>query len=173
MIKLFQVVIREARKLLPVTAYFLFSNELLALTQQVIAGEYGISVTSYFKGLVMALVIAKVVLVVDLLPFMNIFKHKAAIWNTVWSAAIYTIASLLFRVVEGTISGWSATGDLSAGFTYFTAETQWPRFWLVQTWIFFLLVNYCLFQEVSWRIAPRGLFDVVFRDPAPDQIRNR
>lgn len=75
MIKLLQVVIREARKLLPVTAYFLFSNELLALTQQVIAGEYGISVTSYFKGLVMALVIAKVVLVVDLLPFMNIFKH--------------------------------------------------------------------------------------------------
>lgn len=104
MIKLFQVARREAIKLLPITAYFLFTNELLALRQQVIAGEYGITVTSYFKAFFWALVIAKVVLVVDMLPFMHIFKHKAAIWNTVWSASIYTAASLLFRLAEGTIS---------------------------------------------------------------------
>jgi hypothetical protein len=168
MIKIVHVAKREALKLLPVTAYFLFSNELLALTQQVIAGEYGITVTSYFKALVMALVIAKVVLVVDLLPFMNIFKHKAAIWNTMWSASIYTVASLVFRLAEGMISGWSATGSFSMAFTHFSDETQWPRFWLVQTWIFLLLVNYCLFQEVGWRLAPRSMFDVVFGDPKID-----
>jgi len=164
--KFFNGIKREALKLIPITLYFLVSTQLLALTQQVIAGEYGISVTSYAKAIFMSLVIAKVVLIVDLLPFMNIFKHKAAVWNTLWSAAIYTAASLLFRLAEGTIAGWSATGSLSTAFEHFSAETPWPRFWLVQTWIFLLLVNYCLFQEVGWRLAPRVLFDVVFRDPA-------
>ena len=67
--------VAEFRKLIPVTIYFLVANDLLALTYSVILDEVHINATAYVTAVLFALVVAKVVLVADMLPFMNIFSR--------------------------------------------------------------------------------------------------
>lgn len=156
--------VAELKKLLPVTLYFLFAGELIALTSHVVLSEYQIDAFGYLTALLIALVIAKVVIIIDLLPIMNIFKHKPAIWNTTWGAVLYFLGSLCFQLVESTAGPLFSGVGLSAALDAAAAEIPWPRFWIKQLWIFALLFNYCLVRELGVAVG-RGTFSrVLFRD---------
>src|SRR5688572_29882844 len=79
MIGLRERVRHELRQLIPVTLFFLVSFQLLALTKALMLGAYGIRVTTFFGALVAALVVAKVVVIADHLPFVNRFPDKPLI----------------------------------------------------------------------------------------------
>ncbi len=157
-------IIHELRALLPVTIYFLFVTELLALTNYTLLGEYGIDVFAFFKAIVISLVIAKVVLIMDLMPLMRIFNDRPLFFGTLWSTVVYFSAALLLQVVEGVAHPLIQSGDIASAIQHFVTETAWPRFWLVQFWIFALLFNYCLIREVSKVLGPGKLFALFFRD---------
>jgi hypothetical protein len=154
----------EVQKLIPVTLYFLVAGQLLAMVQRVVLAEHGLTAPGLIKAVVIAMVIAKVVLVVDLLPFMNVFEHKPVVWNTTWAAVLYFVAALAIQLIESLAGPLLSTGDLTAALHEAAAETPWPRFWVKQLWIFALLYNYCLVKELGVVIGRGQLFQVMFRD---------
>lgn len=155
--KIGQKIVHELKSLIPVTLYFLFADLLLAVTQMVLLREYGIQVTSFAQAVVMALIVAKVVLIMDMMPMMNRYHDRSPIVNVVWSTGWYFIATLALQFGEGIVENWIHIGDLAGGYAHFVEETEWPRFILVQFWMLILLFNYCLYRNIGKTVGPGGL----------------
>ena len=158
-------IVHELRVLLPLTVYFLVANEMIALTKYIVLLDRSHDAASFIRAVVIALVVAKVVLVVDMLPFMRIFKGRPAIWNATWSTCIYTICAVVLQAAEGVIRPWIATGSLSGAVDLFAAETKWSYFWMIQAWLFILLLNYCLVREMSYALGKRTAFEFFLNRP--------
>jgi hypothetical protein len=88
------------RELIPPVVFFFVAFQLLAFTHALMLRGYGIEVTTFVAATVGALVVAKVVLLADLLPFINRFPGRPLIYNIAWKTTIYFVAALLVRYLE-------------------------------------------------------------------------
>ena len=66
---------------------------LILFTKQTVLREYGIYWTGFGVAVVGAMLVGKVVLMVDKLPFVNKFPDWPLIYNTLWESLIYFLAA--------------------------------------------------------------------------------
>jgi hypothetical protein len=71
--KIFRTIKHEFLELVPPTIFFFISFCLLILTQNLISRQYGIPLASFVNAVVGALIVGKVVLIVDHFSFVNKF----------------------------------------------------------------------------------------------------
>ena len=138
----------EALAVIPPTVFFFIAFHVIALTQALMVEQYGIRLTTSLAATVAALVVAKVVLVVDLLPFVNRFPEKPLIYNVLWKTAIYLAAAFLVRYLEHLLHFLLQHHDLAAAHRHLMAEVVWPHFWAVQVWLLVLFLVYCALREL-------------------------
>jgi hypothetical protein len=85
---------------LPPVIFFFFAFLLLAITQRLVQRQYGIPLSGFGGAVIGALLVGKVVLIVDSLPFMNKFPGKPLLYNIAWKSGIYFLAAFLVRYIE-------------------------------------------------------------------------
>src|SRR5687768_13620467 len=90
----------ELQALLPVTLFFFVSFQLLALTESLMLKEYGIHVATFLGATLMAVIVAKAVVLADHFALVNRYPEKPLIYNVVWKTAIYFTVSLIVRYAE-------------------------------------------------------------------------
>ncbi|TRW93076.1 hypothetical protein [Candidatus Methylobacter oryzae] len=146
--QLFNTLKRNYLLMLPPALFFFLSFSLLKLTENLILREYGISMTSFAGAAIGALIIAKVVLVVDHLPFTTKFSGKPLLHNVIWKSGIYFAATFTFRYVEQMVSFLREYGDFTTANQHLLAGIVWPHFWLIQIWLVILLFIYCAVREL-------------------------
>ena len=95
--KILKTIKHEALELVPPTVFFFISFCLLILTQNLISRQYGIPRMSFVGAAVGALIVAKVVLIVDHFSLVNRFPQKPLVYNVVWKTSIYFFWALVFR----------------------------------------------------------------------------
>jgi hypothetical protein len=139
----------EFLAVIPPTIFFFTAFQLIAFTRALMLEQYGIEVTTFVAATIGALVVAKVVLVVDLLPFVNRFPEKPLIYNVVWKTTIYLVAALLVRYIEHLFPFVRETGDLAAANRRLFDEVVWSHFWAVQLWLLALFFVYCALRELT------------------------
>ncbi len=74
----------ELLEAIPPAIFFFLAFQLIAFTQALMLEEYGVSVSSFLKATVAALIVAKVIFVVDLMPLINRFPEKPLVYNVAW-----------------------------------------------------------------------------------------
>jgi hypothetical protein len=156
----------ELRELIPVTVFFFVTFQLLALTQALMLEQFGIRVPAFLTATVMALVVAKVVLITDHFPLVNRFSEKPLSYSVVWKTAIYFIASLVVRYVEHLIHFWRQTGHFGEANRRLFGEIVWPHFWGIQLWLLILLLVYCAFRELVRALGRDRVIAMFFHDGA-------
>jgi len=147
---------------MPVLIFFIISFELLAFTQALILKQYGISAEAFVTAIIMALVVAKVVVIVDLFPIVNRFPEKPLAYNIAWKTVIYFIASFLFRYVEHLVHFWRQTGNFGEANHKMFDEIVWPHFWGIQMWQLILLLVYCIFHELGRTLGREQVINLFF-----------
>jgi hypothetical protein len=80
---------QEFLKVLPPTIFFFFAFNIVAITTVLMLKGQGIEITSILGATILALVVGKVVLIADHMPFINKFPDKPLIYNIVWKTFIY------------------------------------------------------------------------------------
>jgi hypothetical protein len=165
MSKLGQLLKHEIRELIPVTLFFFFSFQLLALTEALMLEQYGIRVSAFVNATIMAVVVGKVVLIADHFPFVNRFPDKPLFYNVVWKTVIYLVASLVFRYAEHFIHFWRQTGNVAEANRRLIDEVVWTHFWGVQLWLLVLLFIYCAFRELVRVLGRERIIKMFFHDP--------
>jgi hypothetical protein len=100
MSKVWAKVKHEFREVLPPMIFFLVAFHIVLMERALMAREYGLHPLSMATATVTALVVAKVVLIADMLPIINRFPEKPLMYNVVWKTAIYVGASLLAHYLE-------------------------------------------------------------------------
>ena len=158
----------ELRELIPVTVFFFSTFQLLALTQALMLEQFGIRVAAFLTATVMALVVAKVVLITDHFPLVNRFSHKPLSYSVAWKTAIYFIASLVVRYIEHIIHFRRQTGNFTEANRRLLEEIVWPHFWGVQLWLLILLLVYCTFRELVRALGREQVIVMFFHErPGP------
>lgn len=138
---------RELLELVPPTIFFLVAFHLLTVTRALMLQQYGVHVSALAGATIGALLVAKVVLLADLLPAVNRFPQKPLIYNVVWKTTIYVVGAFLVHYLEHLVPVWWREGSLVAANRRLAAEVVWPHFWVVQIWMGVLLFVYCTVRE--------------------------
>ncbi len=160
--QVFKTLKRNYLLMLPPALFFFLSFSLLELTQRLILREYGIPLTNFAGAAIGALIIGKVVLVVDHLSFIRKFPDKPLLHNVIWKSSIYFAATFTFRYVEQIVSSLREYGSFVTANQHLLAEIVWPHFWLIQIWLVILLVIYCAARELIRAIGKEEVMRLFF-----------
>ena len=162
--KILQRLKQEFLGVIPTSVFFFIAFQLLAFTRALILQEYGIRVSVFVAATIGALIVAKVVMIVDLLPFVNRFPDKPLIYNVFWKTAIYLLAAFLVRYIEHLIHFVRKYGDIAVANNHLLDEVVWPHFWIVQVWLLVLFLMYCALRELI-RVLGRERVRCIFLGP--------
>ena len=156
----------ELRELIPVTLFFFVAFQLLALTDALILKQYGIGATTFFAATMLALIVAKVVLITDHFALVNRFPEKPLVYNVIWKTFIYFLAALAFRYLEHLIHFWRKSASFAEANRRLVEEIIWPHFWAVQLWLLVLLLVYCAIRELVRTLGRERITQMFFKEPA-------
>jgi hypothetical protein len=156
----------EIMELLPPVIFFFIAFHILAFSRALMLRQYGVSMSAVAGVAVGALVAGKVVLLADLLPFINRFPDKPLVYNILWKTMIYVIAAVIIHYLEELIPLWWRAGDFSAANRKLFDEIVWPHFWALQLWLSVLLFVYCAGRELTRALGPKEVRRMLFGTPA-------
>ncbi len=138
----------ELLAVIPPAVFFFVSFQLLAFTRSLMLEEYGIRISSFVTASIGAVVVAKVVLIVDHFSFVNRYPEKPLIYNIVWKTLIYIIAALVVRYVEHLIPFLREYRNFALANHHLLNEVIWPYFWVIQIWLLVLFFVYSTLREL-------------------------
>jgi hypothetical protein len=145
--------------------FFFIAFQLLAFTRGLMLKQYGIEVTTFMAASIGALVTAKVVVLADLLPFINRFPGRPLLYNITWKTTIYFLAAFVVRYVEEFIHFYRTHHTVLDANRHLLDEVVWPHFWAIQIWLTVLLLVYCTMDELK-RALGRDRMRELFLGPA-------
>lgn len=146
--KIVYVITKELRAAILPIIFFVAVFHLVALTKTLILEGYRITPAGAAFATIGALIVAKVVLIADKLPFINLFSTKPLMFSVLWKTMIYGFLFLVFRSIEEIISLLSKYGSLGGASEHLIAEVSWPHFWAIQIWLIVSLLLYCSASEI-------------------------
>lgn len=145
--RMFKWLKNEILKVLPSVLFFIVVLNLMRWIENLYLEGSGVRLGSFVTVSVGALIVGKVLLVVDLLPGVDAFRSKPLICNTVWKTFLYSLAAFLFRAGEKFVPLVLDAGDLPAGFERYVTEVHWPRFWAIQAFVTMMLLIFVASRE--------------------------
>jgi len=162
--KLLQAIKRDYLEILPPAIFFFIAFTLILITKRLILSEYGISWTGFGSAVIGAVMIGKVVLIVDKLPFVNKFPDRQLIYNATWKCLIYFLAALLLQYLDPLVHSLIKRESFLEANRRFMTETIWPHFWLIQIWLAVLFFVYCALRELVRAIGKEKVIRMFFSD---------
>jgi hypothetical protein len=121
----------EFEELIPPTIFFFVVLHLVAILRILMLEGTGIALGTSVSITVAALILAKAVLIADLLPFINRYPDKPLAYNVIWKTAIYVLIAMLLHYLERLVDFWRAAGGLVAG-NQKCSRRSCTHFWAIQ-----------------------------------------
>ena len=128
---------------------------VITFTKKLMLEQYGIEFSGFVTATVGALIVAKVVLLADRIPFINKYPDKPLIYNVAWKTVIYVLVALVVRFLEYLIPLWWQYRNLSVAVEHLWDETIWPHFWVIQIWLVCLFFVYVSFREFARAVVKK------------------
>ncbi len=142
-----RVLKHELYELLPPTVFFFFGFNLIALTLHLVLQEDGVLYDGMTSATVGALVVGKVVLIVDKVPLKNLIG-RPLIWSVLRRTAVYTFFVMLTHLLEGLIGKWVALGTFQAAWDAARAAFVWQHSAVILIWVSVLFFVFISFDEI-------------------------
>lgn len=158
----------EIAEAVPPAIFFFVAFQIIALTQALLLEQYGIRISVFVTATVAALLVAKVVLLADMLPFVNRYPDRPLAWNVAWKTLIYITAALLVRVIEHVVKFWLKYGEFTTAMEKILEEVVWTHFWYVMVWLVVLFVAYASARELVRALGGDRVRQLFF-GPKPPQ----
>ena len=155
-------VTEELRKVLVVAAFFATGFLLIRFSERLFTQGSGIEIAGYARALIGGLIVAKVLLIVDLAPFVHAFPDKPLIHNIVWKSSFYVAASVIFLYADPLVKHLFKGMSLSAANHGAIQEVMRPRTWAIVIWLAMLLAAFVTMQELSRVIGKEQLKQIFF-----------
>ncbi len=145
--KIFKFIVNEFREILPTAVFFLITFHMLTLTKTVVLEDQGLSVTRTATATIGALIVAKAILVVELLPIAKLFANRM-MHNIFWKTLLFTFTATLFQLLEELIPRIYHNQEIAMEITSISEDIHWPHFLVIQMWLFSLLFLYCFMSDI-------------------------
>lgn len=130
------------------------------MTQSLMLKSEGIPPYSFLSIVIAAGVVAKVLLLLDHLPFINAFSQKPLIWTILWQSSLYGIGSLLIRFILRVTPFIIKHRSLELGFKNFLQVVDLTTFLGIQLWYILLFFTFVSTRELILTIGTKRVLKV-------------
>ncbi len=137
---------REFSHVFPAFLFFFAAFGLINLTEGVVLRRGGVQF-SFWAIFIAAALVAKIVLVIDHLSFMQMFEKKPLLWSVLWKTVVYAIAVFALRFSLSLIPFLFVHQPWTDQFKEFFKAMDWTIFWAVQSWYYTLFFLFNLSRE--------------------------
>jgi hypothetical protein len=168
--KVGRTLLHELRAVLPPTIFFFFGFNLVLLTKRLILADYLIQFTGFAIATVGALIVGKVVLVADKMPFLRRFDHAPLAQPILFKTLVYTFFVFIARLLEAFLHYVFGGGAVGRGgfIDQQLGRFSWERFASTQIWIFVLFLIYVTASELNHLFGDGELFKILFTRRSPE-----
>lgn len=149
-------------EMLPAFIFFLIMFHLLLVTRAMILKHYGIATQSSAIAVVAALIVAKVVLIANRIPFLNLYPKRPLIYNVILKTVVFSFATMVFMLVEELARVSRKGGGFPAAWEHMTGDFVWSLFFLREAWIFVLILLYCAGSELTRIVGREKVREIFF-----------
>ena len=160
--KFLRIIKRELLEVVPPAIFFFVAFNVILFCKKLMLEQYGIEFSGFVNATIGALVVGKVVLIADRIPFINKFPDKPLIYNVVWKTLIYIVVAFIVRFLEFFIPLWRQYRNLSLAADHLWNETTWPHFWAIQIWLLGLFFLYVSFRELARTLGEEKFLQMFF-----------
>ena len=162
-------------KILPPTIFFFVGFNLIVLTTNLILADYFVAFANFMLATAGALVVGKVVPVVNAMPFLGRYDRAPLIQPILFKTFVYSIAVFLARLLEHFIEFWLIDHNPVGDFLPHMISTfSWHRFAAIQIWILVLFLIYLTASEFNHLFGERELGRILFTyRPSELQLNRR
>lgn len=140
---------KKMAELVLVTLYFAASFVLVGVVKMLFLAEYGIDGFDLIKSLVGALVIAKVVIVLDKTSWGDRFRRHALLVDVVYKAAVYSIVVIVVFAIEKVVHQIPDTGTVRGAVDAALAGANGSRFGAMALCIYLIFFGYAVVTTIA------------------------
>ena len=148
--------------LLPPFLFFFVAFNLLNITEGLRGGQVTLGLFSFMNVLVGSIIVAKVLIVIDNLPWVDIFPKRPLIYNILWKTWIYGISAFIFRLIFRFLPEYFETKSFSASSQKMISDIDWLFFLASQCWYFILFFVFVCFRELIYLIGTKKVKEAFF-----------
>ncbi|MDH3437898.1 MAG: hypothetical protein OEN48_13030 [Betaproteobacteria bacterium] len=157
-----RVMKHEFKEAIAPAIFFFIAFHLVAATKTLILEAYKMTPTGVAVATVVALTVAKAVLIADKLPFISRFSGKPLILSVLWKTAIYGVLCFVFRCIEELIPFLLKHEGLGTAVEHLISDVSWPHFWALQIWLMVALILYNAVTELDKHLGEGSMRRVFF-----------
>jgi len=161
-VRFFRGWLQVIRHLLPPTFYFFVAFNLIVFTTNLLAHHYWFNLTSFLVASTTALVVGKVVLVVDKVRIIDKFRGAPLIQPILYKSVFYSVVVLIVRVIEKILHLVFDARGFDAALLAVQHDFTWHRFAAIQIWIFVCFVIYVTASELNVLVGDGQLVRLFF-----------
>jgi hypothetical protein len=152
----------EFRKILVVAAFFSAGFILIHISNRLLTEGSHVQIATLTRAIVGGLIVAKVLLSVDLLPFVHAFPGKPLLNNIVWKSSLYIAGGVIFLYIEPFLKNLLKGAGLFVSYSRAWEELMLPRTWATVIWVAMLMLVFVTLKELSRVIGKDQLKHMVF-----------
>lgn len=137
------------RHMLPPTLYFFVAFNLVVFTTNLLTHDYWFNLTGFMLASTTALVVGKVVLIVDKVRIIDKFRGAPLIQPILYKTVFYGIVVTIVRFLERVLHFAFDARGFDAAAQAAILDFSWHRFVAVQIWIFVSFLLYVTASELN------------------------
>jgi hypothetical protein len=133
------------------SGFFFFAgiSTLIVATDHILGRHSGLLIPGFGRAIIGGLIAGKILILVDLLPFIERYRHKPLIYGILWKSLFYFATFVGFKYLEpfvrGLIRGLGFWGANRLSIQLF----EEPRTWALALWVAVLTVFFVTMRELN------------------------
>jgi hypothetical protein len=158
--------VEELKLLIAVTLYFAACFTVVMILKQLLLAEYGIEFRGITTALVVALVTAKVVIVLQKVPLGRRLRSQPAIADVLVRTTFYTLATMVALLLERAFESRSEHGGFGSAVINVLAHRDVSQVWATTICVGLAFMAYNAFCVISRQVGGRQLWRIFFHKAA-------
>lgn len=160
--KVRQWIREEVKILLAVTLYFTACFTLVMVLKQLLLAEYGIAFRGLTTAIIVALVTAKVVIVLQKVPLTYWLRSQPPVAEVLARTLLYTLATVVALLLEKAFEARSEHGGFAAALGNVLAHRDVAQVWATTICVGLAFMVYNAFQVIRQGVGERRLRRMFF-----------
>lgn len=162
MLRFYRWLKEETISVIPAILYFGIAFNLVYFTRSLALGPGYAQHTSYLKINIAALLVGKVLLIANSLPFINLFPKKPLIYNIIWKFFLYNLCVFIVELTDIFCGVALKNSSVALGLQRIKLDLVSPIFWSTQLTLWLLFLFFVVFTEFFRRLGRDKVLKILF-----------
>lgn len=165
--KFFHWLAEELRTMLAATLYFAACFITIMILKQLLLAQYGIEFRGITTAIVIALVTAKVLIVMQKVPLSRWFLNRPPVYELIARTALYTFATMLALLLEKAFEARAEHGGFVAAVGEVFQHRDIAQVWATIICVGLAFLAYNAYGILHRELGGTRLRHIFFAGPAP------